>query len=81
MINFKDTIGNRTRDHPACSAVPQLTTPPCAPLMTRSEVLLPGAPSPLSKRPICEDDHCPVPSADVKNEWKYNFTPRYMFSA
>jgi len=29
MKNYNDTIGNRTRDFPACSAVPQLTlTPP-----------------------------------------------------
>ena len=26
-------IGNRSRDLPACSAVPQLTTPPCGPYM------------------------------------------------
>ena len=26
-----DTIGNRTRDLPACSAVPQTTVPPCTP--------------------------------------------------
>ena len=26
-----DAIGNRTRDLPACSAVPQPTAPPCAP--------------------------------------------------
>jgi hypothetical protein len=25
IINSSDTIGNRTRDHPACSTVPQLT--------------------------------------------------------
>ena len=31
MKNSNDTIGNRTRDFPACSAVPQLTAPPCAP--------------------------------------------------
>jgi hypothetical protein len=31
MNNCNDTIGNRTRDHPACSAVPQPTAPPCAP--------------------------------------------------
>jgi len=29
--NFSDTIGNRTRDLPTCSVVPQLTAPPCAP--------------------------------------------------
>ena len=31
MKNSTDTIGNRTRDLPACSAVPQPTAPPCAP--------------------------------------------------
>jgi len=28
MRNFNDTIGNRTRDLPACSSVPQTTAPP-----------------------------------------------------
>jgi hypothetical protein len=28
MKNSNDIIGNRTRDLPACSAVPQLTAPP-----------------------------------------------------
>jgi len=28
MKNSNDTIGNRTRDLPACSAVPQLTATP-----------------------------------------------------
>ena len=28
MKNFSDTVGNRTRDLPACSAVPQPTAPP-----------------------------------------------------
>jgi hypothetical protein len=31
MKNSDDTIGNRTRDLPACSAVPQPTEPPRAP--------------------------------------------------
>ena len=31
MKNSNDTIGNRTRDLPACSAVPQSTAPPGAP--------------------------------------------------
>jgi hypothetical protein len=31
MKNSKDTIGNRTRDLPVCSAVPQSTAPPRAP--------------------------------------------------
>jgi hypothetical protein len=31
MKNSGDTIGNQTRDIPACSAVPQPTAQPCAP--------------------------------------------------
>jgi hypothetical protein len=31
MKNSNDNIGNRTRDLPACSAVPQSTAPPRAP--------------------------------------------------
>ena len=31
MKNPNDTIGNRTRNLPACSAVPQLTVPPRVP--------------------------------------------------
>jgi hypothetical protein len=30
MINSSDTIGDRTRDFRACSAVPQPNAPPCA---------------------------------------------------
>jgi len=30
MKKSNETIGNRTRDLPACSAVPQPTAPPCA---------------------------------------------------
>ena len=33
MKNSNDTIGNRTRDLPACSAMPQPTAPPRAPYM------------------------------------------------
>ena len=32
--NSSETIGNRTRDLPACSAVPQPTAPPHAPCLT-----------------------------------------------
>jgi hypothetical protein len=32
MKNSSDTIGNRTRDLPACSAVPQPTAPPGTPI-------------------------------------------------
>ena len=31
MKNSSDTFGNRTRDLPACGAVPQPTAPPRAP--------------------------------------------------
>ena len=48
MKNSNDTIGNRTRALPACSAVPQPTAPPRAPLllvpsltMIRAMVVLP----------------------------------------
>jgi len=33
MKNSNDTIGNRTRDLPACSAMPQPTAPPRIPIM------------------------------------------------
>ena len=33
MENSSDTIGNRTRDLPTCSAVPQPTAPPRAPVV------------------------------------------------
>ena len=33
MKNSNDTIGNRTRDPPACSAVPQPTAPPRSPIL------------------------------------------------
>ena len=34
MKNSSDAIGNRNRDLPACSVVPQPTAPPGAPTMT-----------------------------------------------
>ena len=37
MKNSNDTIGNRTRDLSACSAVPQPTAPPRAPLVVNVE--------------------------------------------
>ena len=33
MKNSNDSVENRTRDFPACSAVPQPTAPPRAPLL------------------------------------------------
>jgi len=38
MNNSSDTIGNRTRDLAACSALPQPTVPLCAPLLINSEL-------------------------------------------
>ena len=38
MKNSDDTIGNRVRDRPACSAVPQPTVPPGAPGTIRSSM-------------------------------------------
>ena len=37
MKNCNDTNGNRARDLPACSAVPQPTAPPRAPLFEERE--------------------------------------------
>jgi hypothetical protein len=37
--NSNDTIGNRTRDLPVCSAVPQLTAPPRAPLCVKAQAI------------------------------------------
>jgi hypothetical protein len=39
MKNSNDTIGNRTRDLPACSAVPQQTAPPRAPIEIQYDIL------------------------------------------
>ena len=40
MKNSNDTIGNRTRDLPSCSAVPQPTAPPSKQLSVRGMSLL-----------------------------------------
>ena len=37
-----DTIGNRTRDLPACSVVPQPTALPCAPIFAIKQQLKKG---------------------------------------
>ena len=42
MKNSNDTIGNRTRDLPACRAVPQPTAPPRAPRNSYTQVLMSG---------------------------------------
>jgi hypothetical protein len=40
MKNSTDTIRNRTRDLPTCSAVPQLTAPPRAPTEANNIAIL-----------------------------------------
>ena len=40
MKNSNDTIGNRTRDLPNCSAVPQPTAPPRTPRLLRHATLI-----------------------------------------
>jgi len=40
MKNSNDTIGNRTRDLPACSAVTQPTAPPRAPGLYVQAIIL-----------------------------------------
>jgi hypothetical protein len=42
---------------------------------------VPGALSLGVKRPGHEADHSPLSSAEVKNEWRYIFTPQYVFMA
>jgi hypothetical protein len=42
MKNFNDSIGNRTRELPACNAVPLKTMPARAPHMTSTETILIG---------------------------------------
>jgi hypothetical protein len=39
MKNSNDTIGNRTSDLPACSAVPQPTVPPHGPKVTITQYI------------------------------------------
>ena len=45
MKNSNDIIGNQTCDLPACSAVPEPTVPPCAPLQTYVRTVIQMMPS------------------------------------
>ena len=72
MKKSNDTIGNRTRDLPAFSAVPQPTAPPRVPLFSMSWGYFPGV-----KPPVRRVDDSPPSSAEVKNEWSYISTPLY----
>jgi hypothetical protein len=68
MQNPNDPFGNRTRDLPPCSAVPQPNAPPRDSAGT-------GIILPRVKRPGCKVDHLSPPSAEVKNEWIHRPTP------
>jgi hypothetical protein len=56
MKKLNDTIGNQTRDLPACSAVPQPTAPPRAPAYVNSLFLF----SLLNKLPANMKDKGPL---------------------
>jgi hypothetical protein len=62
MKNSSDTIGNRTRDLPTCSAVPQPPSPPRAPLYNGYRFLSGG-----KERPGRDADPSP-PSSAVGHE-------------
>jgi hypothetical protein len=70
--NSNDTIGNRTRDLPACSAVPQPTAPPRGPPI----LWVLGV-----KQHGREVDHSPPSSTEVKNERSYIPLLLYIFVA
>ena len=40
--NSSDAIGNRARNLPGCSSMPQPTAPPCAPLMYCKQIIFEG---------------------------------------
>jgi hypothetical protein len=42
---------------------------------------VPGSLSLAMKRPVCEANHSPSSSAEVKNAWSYTATPQYVFMA
>jgi hypothetical protein len=49
MKNSNDTIGDRTRDPPTCSAVPQPTVPPRAPTLLKYAMTFSSSPGPPKK--------------------------------
>ena len=63
MKNTDDTIGKRTRDFPACSAVPQPTAPPAA---------CPGIK--LSFSDVLQDDESKSKAFDVTDKWCFTLT-------
>ena len=61
--NSNDTIGIQTRDLPACSAVPQRTAPPRAPVQNCSSTKVP------SKTAVTETSYSNPYSNDLGNTW------------
>ena len=64
MKNSNDTMGNRTRDLPDCSAVPQRNAPPPAPSISKifkSKMVAVLDRDMLNARPwiVCNWLHCP----------------------
>jgi len=59
MKKSNDTIGNRTRDLPACSAVPQPTAPPAAcPIYQNYDTVITSATSTASNFPCGDNVDC-----------------------
>ena len=52
MRNCSDTTGNRTRDLPACSALPQTTAPARAPIWTVIHIITTAKEINISARPL-----------------------------
>ena len=63
--NSNDTIGNRTRDLPACSAMPQLTAPPCAPNNNNNKVNNKVNNRIKTRRDTVHTDRCGYPSGQL----------------
>jgi hypothetical protein len=60
MKNSNNTIGNRTRDLPVCSAVPQPTAPPRAPLISKYGLYINFMEKKYSGLLLCITKHSPV---------------------
>jgi hypothetical protein len=76
MKNSSDTIGNRTRDLPVCSAVPQQTAPPRAPdFHVKVKVPLTGPKAQRGGRGIA----LLFPDHGARRRWMVSTTPRPLY--
>ena len=79
MKNSNDPVGNRTRDLPACSAVPEPTAPPRAPSISgliHKKIM--GMGIGLSRRLLCpRKKFGPVISVFVRSQWPRGLRRRY----